>query len=135
MSLASCIGLAGEIQIGNYLVRYNALHSENLTPDIAKRVGISQNAKNIVVILNVQKPGAGSALNTVAAEVSGSARDLLGNTKSLTFKQVKEAGAIDYMAQTQIQNEQTVVFDLSVTPDGGPSKKLQFQQKFYVSPE
>ena len=71
--------------------------------------------------------------NTVAAKVSGSARDLFSNKKSLTFKQVKEAGAIDYMAQTQIKNEETLIFDLIVTPDGGPTKKLQFQQKFYVS--
>ena len=67
------------------------------------------------------------------AKVTGSARDLLGNKQVLAFQEVREPAGIDYMAQTRIKNEQTLIFDLQVTPDNGPTKKLQFKQTFYVS--
>ncbi len=125
--------MGGETRVGDYVIHYNALHSENLTPEIAKRVGLKRSADNIVLIVNVQQPETDTVLNAVPARVTGSARDLFGNKKPLNFRQVKEAGAIDYMAQTNVKNEQTLIFDLSVTPEGGPVKTLQFQQTFYVS--
>jgi len=111
------------------------LHSEHLTPEIAKRVQVRRSANTIVLIVNVQQPEAGTSLNAVTAKISGSARDLLGNKKPLSFKAVREAGAIDYMAQIRVSNEETLIFDLQVTPSNGPTKAIQFKQTFYVSSE
>lgn len=83
-------------------------------------------------MVNVQRPKPHAPLHSVAAKVTGTARDLFGNKRELVFNKTEEEGATDYIAQTQVKNEQTLIFDLEVTPQEGPTKALQFKQQFYT---
>lgn len=86
-----------------------------------------------MVIVNVQQQStAGQA--PVTAEVTGQARDLLGNRQPLTFKAVREAGGVDYLAQISVDNKQALIFDLQVRPANGVATDVQFRRTFYTEP-
>lgn len=114
------------------MIRYNAVPSQALPASMTQLSGVTHADDNVVIIVNVQRPKTGRPINTVAAQVKGTARDLLGNKRSLTFKPHRDAGNIDYLAQTRTKNKQTLIFDLTITPEGGPTKAVQFQQTFYT---
>ena len=65
------------------------------------------------------------------ATLTGTARNLLGNKKQLTFKEVVEGDAIYYLAQIDYSNEEIYRFDIEINQNG-KVQTLKFQQKFYV---
>ncbi|MCJ8320038.1 MAG: DUF4426 domain-containing protein [Colwellia sp.] len=117
-------------KLGSMNVHYMAIGATFLTPEIAKAYGIERSRYNglinISVLDNTQK-------NTPAktVSISGTARNDLGQIKSLEFKEVKEGDAIYYLAQVKYSDEETYYFDLEIT-DGTQIQKLKFKQKFYV---
>jgi len=117
-------------KLGSMNVHYMAIGATFLTPEIAKAYGIERSRYNglinISVLDNTQK-------NTPAktVSISGTARNDLGQFKSLEFQEVKEGDAIYYLAQVKYSDEETYYFDLEIT-DGTQIQKLKFKQKFYV---
>lgn len=117
-------------KIGDWNVHYIAIGATFLTPEIAKTYGIERSRYNglvnISVLDNTQKDTPAKAVSIV-----GQARNNVGQTKTLEFKEVKEGDAIYYLAQIKYNNEETFHFDIDIT-DNGKTQKLKFTQKFYV---
>ena len=117
-------------KIGSMNIHYMAIGATFLTPEIAKTYGIERSRYNglinISVLDNTQK-------NTPAktVSISGTARNDVGQIKTLSFDEVKEADAIYYLAQLRYSDEETFYFNLTIT-DGKESHQLIFKQKFYV---
>ncbi len=117
-------------KLGSMNVHYIAIGATFLTPEIAKAYGIKRSRYNglinISVMDNTQK---GNPAKSVS--ITGSAKNLLGQNKNIEFVEVKEGDAIYYLAQVSYQNEETIIFDLTIS-DGKESHPLKFSQKFYV---
>ena len=117
-------------KLGSMDVHYMAIGATFLTPEIAKNYGIERSRYNglinISVLDNTQK---NKPAKTVS--ITGTARNDLGQIKSLEFQEVKEGDAIYYLAQVNYSNEETYYFELEIT-DGKESHKMKFKQKFYV---
>ncbi len=116
--------------LGSMNVHYIAIGSTFITPEIAKAYGIERSRYNGLVnisVLNNQVKG--NPAETVA--ISGMARNNIGQSKTLEFKEVKEGDAIYYLAQIHYNNEETFHFNIKIN-DGKGQKTLKFQQKFYV---
>ncbi|OUR84957.1 hypothetical protein A9Q75_00750 [Colwellia psychrerythraea] len=117
-------------KLGNMNVHYMAIGSTFFTPEIAKVYGITRSRYNglinISVLDNSQK---GTPAKTVS--ITGKAKNNLGQFKNLTFKEVKEGGAIYYLAQVNYSNEETIHFDIMIN-DGKEKQQLKFSQTFYV---
>ena len=64
-------------------------------------------------------------------EMSGTARNLLGTTKTLTFKKVTEGDAIYYLATVPFSHKEVLRFDINIE-QGKASQNLKFQQTMYV---
>jgi hypothetical protein len=117
-------------KLGTMNVHYMAIGSTFFTPEIAKVYGITRSRYNglinISVLDNTQK-------NTPSKTVSitGKAKNNLGQFKELAFKEVKEGGAIYYLAQVNYNNEETIHFDIMIN-DGTEKQQLKFSQTFYV---
>tara|TARA_R110000744_G_scaffold34651_4_gene80564 strand:+ start:2289 stop:2729 length:441 start_codon:yes stop_codon:yes gene_type:complete len=111
-------------------VHYIALGSTFLTPEIAKAYGIERSRYkgliNISVLDNTQASHPSKVVN-----ISGRARNDVGQIKSLDFMEVKEGDAIYYLAQVSYTNKETIYFDINIT-DKGKQHNLKFSQKFYV---
>lgn len=114
----------------NLNIHYIALGSTFLTPEIAKAYDIERSRYNglvnIAVLDNSEKDTPAKSIF-----ISGTARNDIGQIKSLDFSEVKEGKAIYYLAQVNYSNEETIYFDITIT-DAGKKHSLVFSQKFYV---
>lgn len=113
--------------IGEYDVHYIAFNSGFLQPDIAAAAGLVRSKAQGVVNVSVLKAG-----KPVAAQVSGTMRNLLGQDHPLTFKQLKEGDqAIYYLAQFPFDSRENLRFNLNIHPAGAASISFDFTQEFF----
>jgi len=118
---------------GDYEVHYNALNSSALTPEIAKQYGITRGGNQGLLNIAVRKSDGSAAGKPVTAKVGGQVRNLLSQTSALNFKEIKETGAIYYIAVFRFDDKDTVTFDVSVAPEGaGSTVPLVFSQQMWV---
>ncbi|MEK0160894.1 DUF4426 domain-containing protein [Pseudoalteromonas piscicida] len=115
--------------LGPWEVHYIAFPSTFVQPTIAKAYGLIRSGNKAIVNISVlaDKPGKPA----VKARVVGSAKNLLGKTVQLEFKEVVEGEAIYYLAQLDYDDEDIFRFDIEIS-EGKQSRKLTFSQKFYV---
>ncbi len=100
---------------GDVIVRYNAISTDQLFVDSARRYGIERSTRNGLVNIAVTRKGDGEL---IAAAVSGSVADLTGHGKPIRFRETRDEGAIDYLGEFPIATSGTYVFTINVTPAG-----------------
>lgn len=118
-------------QLGQWQVHYIAFPSTFIQPHIAKSYNLVRSNQQAIVNISVLKQSTSQHMKAQQVSVSGTAKNLLGTTKKLTFKEVKEGDAIYYLAQLDYHNEEIYRFEITLT-QGAQSQVLKFQQKFYV---
>ena len=123
----------GSINSGDYVVHYSAVNSLQIPQAVAKANGIERAGDTAIVMITLQKPTADAPLNAVPANVTGTARSLMGERKTLTFKRVESAGSVYSQAPVAIDDEQTLTFDLNVRAAAGRATvPVRFNQTFYT---
>lgn len=117
-------------RFGDLEVHYNVFNSSFLQPDIAAASGLTRSKTQGVV--NVAVMRAGKAVP--AASVSGSVKNLLGQSKPLNFQRVSEgegdSQAVYHLAQFTMTDREVLTFDLKVQ-EGGNSHSLTFNQEVF----
>ena len=113
----------------NLEVHYIAIPSTFIQPNIAKQYGIKRSSHN--GLLNISILDKRKDKEAVAATLSGTGRNLLGQTHQLKFTEVKEGKAIYYLAEYPYTNEEIVNFNINIKTEK-KSNTLKFQHKFYV---
>ncbi len=134
ISLVSLPSIAGQFKtMKDIEVHYIAFNSTFLTPKIARSYDIKRNGYNAVINISVLDR-ASLGKPAVSAIISGQAKNLIGQTQKLTFREVKEGEgeAIYYLSELNISNEETFTFDIDIKAGNKGSGKLKFTQKFYV---
>lgn len=111
---------------GDLDVHYSAFNSGFLQPEVAAATGLVRSKTQGVVNVAVLK--AGTASN---AKVSGTVKNLLGQSTALSFKEVKEGKAIYYLAQFPFEQRETLRFTLNVTAADGVPHSFDFNQEFF----
>lgn len=114
--------------LGNWDVHYIAFTSTFLTPDIARAYGISRSRYNGVVNISIldHKTQAAQAL-----AVTGEATNLLGVSKKLEFKEIREQQAIYYLAVIPFREGEQYRLKVNLQ-QGNRTETLKFQHKFMV---
>ncbi|MCW8335885.1 DUF4426 domain-containing protein [Vibrio paucivorans] len=112
-------------------VHYSAFNSTFLTPQVARSYQLKRNGYSAIINISVLDNSQAGKPAT-EANIIGHSRNLIGNTRELSFKQVKEGDAIYYLAELPISNEETLTFDLDINAGNKGTGKLKFSQKFYV---
>lgn len=113
--------------LGPWEVHYIAFGTTFLQPEIARANDIVRSKSNALINISVLDRRTKEAQSV---EISGSARNLLGNNKALEFKEVKEGKAIYYLAVLNHDDKETYRFDIDIK-QGNNTQKLQFQQLMY----
>ncbi len=136
----SCLGLPliataeQKLEFGDYLVHYIALPTSELTPATAKAYGVERSARRGIVVLNVQhreRPQIG-----LPATISGEVRNLLGQTKTRQFREIREQNAIYTIGEFSFSNLETLSFRFDIRPQGSTQQtELRFAQQFYINRE
>ena len=117
-------------RFGDLEVHYNVFNSSFLQPDIAASSGLVRSKTQGVV--NVAVLRAGKAVP--GATVSGTVKNLLGQSKPLAFQRVSEGEgdkqAVYHLAQFPVTEREVLTFDLKVQ-EAGASHSLNFNQEVF----
>lgn len=116
-------------QLGNWDVHYMVLSTTFLSPEIAKANNIVRSRFSSLVNISVLNKNSKVAQSVA---MSGSATNLLGTKKELSFKQVKEGDAIYYLALLDYRNRETYRFKINIQ-QGNTTRTLSFQQELFVN--
>jgi hypothetical protein len=118
---------------GNYVVHFNSLATDMLTPEVAREYHITRSQNNGMVNITVLKKVLGSPGQPVHARVEATATNLNGQLRKIHMREVREGNAIYYIGEFGVANEETVKFDVRVQPQGTQDYlKLEFSQDFYT---
>ncbi|OIQ24649.1 DUF4426 domain-containing protein [uncultured Vibrio sp.] len=112
-------------------VHYSAFNSTFITKEVATSYKLKRNGYSAILNISVLDNSL-AGKPAVTAQVSGSARNLIGQTRQLTFREVKEADAIYYLAEFPISNEENLTFNIDIHAGNSGAGPLTFSQKFYV---
>ncbi|CAB1405068.1 FIG003551: hypothetical protein [Pseudomonas fluorescens] len=110
---------------GDVTVHYNTFNSTFLQPDIAKAAELIRSKNQGVINVSVLKNG-----KPVIASVTGTVKDLTSNSVPLNFRQVTEQGAIYYIAQYPVPQQETRTFEIKVQ-NGDKINTLNFNQELF----
>jgi F420-0:gamma-glutamyl ligase len=110
---------------GDTTVHYSAITSSYLQPEIASAAGLIRSKNQGVLNIAVVKAG-----KPVAANITGTVKDLTGRNLTLTFRQIAEQGAVYYIAQFPIEQQETLTFSINVNA-GDDTKNLSFDQELF----
>lgn len=125
------------IDIGQHWVHYNTFNTALLTPEVARAYGIERSGQRSLLNIAVLRKGEAAGLDQpVAARVSAVATNLAGQRRELDMKEVRDGGAIYYIASFRIRNRERLTFVVEVEPLDEPVGRhsLRFEQVFYVEP-
>ena len=115
-------------QLGPWDVHYIAMPSTLIDPAIAQSYQLERSKYQGLVNISVLKTTDQSAQQV---NISGVAKNLLGQQKDLVFREVVEGKAIYYLAQLPYRNEERVTFTIQIQ-QGQLNQQLQFNHTFYV---
>ncbi|SCX48567.1 protein of unknown function [Pseudomonas sp. NFACC32-1] len=110
---------------GDITVHYNTFNSTFLAPDIAKGAELIRSKQQGVINVSVLKDG-----KPFMAQVSGTVKDLTSQSIPLKFKQVTEQGAIYYIAQYPVPQQETRTFEIKVRT-GDKINTINFNQELF----
>ena len=126
---------ATSADIGDYVVHFSAQSTDQLPKKIADAYEIQRSKNRAMLNVSIIRK---SDNTSVAAAVEVQATNLTGQLKNVTMRKIEEPGekaAIYYIGETPVANRETLIFDISVTPDGqnAPSE-VRFKREFYTDP-
>ncbi|RON67863.1 DUF4426 domain-containing protein [Pseudomonas fluorescens] len=110
---------------GDVTVHYNTFNSTFLTPDIAKAAELVRSKNQGVINVSVIKDG-----KPLVANVTGTVKDLTSQSVPLNFRQVTEQGAIYYIAQYPVEQQETRTFEIKVQ-NGDKINTINFNQELF----
>jgi hypothetical protein len=110
---------------GDVTVHYNTFNSTFLTPDIAKAAELTRSKNQGVINVSVIKEG-----KPLVSDVSGTVKDLISAPVPLKFKQITEQGAIYYIAQFPVDQQETRTFTI-IVKTGDKTNTINFQQELF----
>lgn len=128
-----CLGVATPadaeqvFSIGDVEVHYIVVPTTFLRPQIANEYDLVRGRDRALVNISVLGPDG----RAQSASITGTTRNLLGQSQTLEFRQITEGPAIYYLAQIRHADEEHHRIELTITLGNGRSERLAFQQKLY----
>ncbi|WP_322845142.1 DUF4426 domain-containing protein [Pseudomonas sp. B33.4] len=110
---------------GDVTVHYNTFNSTFLQPDIAKAAELIRSKNQGVINVSVIKDG-----KPLVANVTGTVKDLTSQSVPLNFRQVTEQGAVYYIAQYPVEQQETRTFEIKVQ-NGDKINTINFNQELF----
>lgn len=118
---------------GEYTVHYNTINTSMLDPEVARGYGITRSKNRALLNVSVLKNVMGTSVHPVKAKVSATATNLSAQLRDIKIRELEDGGAIYYIGEFPISNEETLSFNIRVQPEGqGESQSISFQQQFFT---
>ena len=110
---------------GDITVHYNTFTSSFLPAETAQKVGVVRSKEKGLINVTVIK-----GVSPVAAQVTGTVKDLGGKSEILTFKQIEEKSGISYLAPYSVTQREYKTFTINVET-GGKAHGFSFNQELF----
>ena len=125
---------ADEFDAGAYTVHYTALSTMQLSAEVASVYGIARSPNRALLNVAVLRNEPGRAFGPpVPAQIVVAAVNTLGQLKPLAMRRVDEPPAIYFLGELTVADQETVTFELQVTPEGEKAPiRLRLQHQFFA---
>lgn len=121
---------ATSADIGTHIVHFSAQSTDQLPPEVARAYNILRSKNRAMLNVSVLRK---ADQVPVTAVVEVKTVNLTGQLKNVTMRQIDEQDAIYYIGETAVANRETLIFDISVTPDGeDQASAVRFKRQFYT---
>jgi hypothetical protein len=116
--------------IGDHAVHFNAQLTDELSPEIARAYNIVRSRNRAMLTVSVVRDADGAS---VPAKVTVKTVNLTGQLKNVAMRPIEEQDAIYYIGETPVANRETLIFDISIMPEGAAgSAEVRFKREFYT---
>ncbi|HBS41417.1 MAG TPA: DUF4426 domain-containing protein [Oceanospirillales bacterium] len=117
---------------GDYEVHYIGLTSNFIDEKTAQAYDIPRSRQLGYLSISVLKTHKNATPTPVRASVSGTIKNLIGQTRDLELREISETGAVYYITTFPFHEEEVYRIALKVTPEGQTrTYDVNFSQKFY----
>lgn len=117
-------------EFADHIVYFNAFPTDSLPAQMTKQYGLKRSKNYAMINISVMEKGAGAPVG-VKSNVTGELKNLMGQSRELEFREIKEGKAVYYIAQIGVQSKETVNFYVDIKPNGGQEKyQISFSKKF-----
>lgn len=118
---------------GDYEIHYIGLNSSFLPPEAAEAYGITRSRALGYISVSILHNEEGSDVPAaVSGKVTGTIRNLLGQSRELEFQEIKETNAVYYITTFRFDDEDMYNVNLKATPEGqSRTFDVKFSQRFY----
>jgi hypothetical protein len=121
---------ATSIDIGDHQVHFNAQLTGQLPPEIARTYNIVRSNNRAMLNVSVVDE---ETRSSVPANVTVKTVNLTGQLKTVNMRRIDEQEAIYYIGETPVANRETLIFDISVTPEDAASpSEVRFKRQFFT---
>jgi len=120
---------ASDADIGDHVVHFSAQSTDQLPPEVARAYGIVRSKNRAMLNVSILKEG---TITAVTADITVRTVNLAGQLKNVTMRKIQEGDAIYYIGETGIANRETLIFNISITPEGATeASDVSFMRQFY----
>lgn len=121
---------ASHVDIGDHVIHFSAQSTDQLPPEVARAYNIVRSKNRAMLNVSVLEDATDKA---VTAEVTVKTVNLTGQLKNVTMRQIEEGEAIYYIGETPVANQETLIFDITVRPEGvAEASDVRFKRQFYT---
>ena len=121
---------ASDADIGTHVVHFSAQTTDQLPREVAQAYQIQRSPERAMLNISVIRK---SDNTPVTADISVRTRNLTQQLKNVELRPITEQDAVYYIGETKVANRETLIFEISVRPEGvdRPSQ-IRFQRQFYT---
>jgi hypothetical protein len=118
---------------GDYVVYFNALNTDQLSPTIAREYGIVRSKSRAMLNVSVHRKRENGQPEAVTGAVSASAINLNGQLETMTLREIREDVAIYYVGELGITDGEVLIYTIDVTPSNEASRfTVRFKKQFFI---
>ncbi|HET7202328.1 MAG TPA: DUF4426 domain-containing protein [Steroidobacteraceae bacterium] len=118
---------------GNFEVHYNAVRTDQLTPDVARAYDIERSGNRVMLNVSMLSKAPDGRTTPVDGSVRATAYNLNGQLKDLEMRRVQEGTSVYFIGEVGISGNEILVFDIDATPrDGSGAYSVKFKREFFA---
>ncbi len=121
------------MRVDGYVIHYNAMTTDLLTPEIAQRNAIVRSSQRALINIAVLREGGEAMDEPLTASVIGSASNMAGQLRPINMREIREGTAIYYLGEVRVEHEDPLNFEFQVRPEGATQDyTVRFRQSFHT---
>ena len=122
---------ATSVDIGRHIVHFSAQSTDKLPPEVARAYDFVRSKNRAMLTVSVLEENTNKA---VTAEVAVKTVNLTGQLKNVTMRTITEEDSIYYIGETPVANRETLIFDITITPEGVDKPvDVRFKRQFFTN--